>query len=71
MRPDIVINEVGPRDGLQNEPDTVPQAGTIGPIRREIVFEPLPEPGPVVVPPAEPAPPPEPARPAEPVPTPS
>ena len=25
-----------------NEPDPVPQAGTIGPIRREIVFEPLP-----------------------------
>ena len=24
MRPDIVVYEVGPRDGLQNEPDRVP-----------------------------------------------
>jgi len=39
-----------------------PQAGAIGPIRREIVFEPLPEPGPAVSPP----PPAEPAVPAEP-----
>ena len=47
-----------------------PQAGAIGPIRREIVFEPLSEPGPAVLPPAEPAQPPEPA-PTEPVRTPS
>jgi len=53
-----------------NEPDPVPQAGTIGPIRREIVFEPLSEPGPAVLPPAEPAQPLEPA-PTEPVRTPS
>jgi len=26
MRPDVVIYEVGPRDGLQNEPETVPTA---------------------------------------------
>jgi hypothetical protein len=38
-----------------------PRAGEIGPIRREIVFEPLPEPArPVERPPAEPARPPEP-----------
>ena len=57
-----------------DELGTAPQAGAIGPIRREIVFEPLPEP--VRTP--EPAPPdpdrPEPGRPeapVEPVPIPS
>ena len=42
-----------------------PRSGEIGPIRREIVFEPLPEPGhPLEPPPADPARPPEP-EPAE------
>jgi hypothetical protein len=51
----------------RDEPDTtVPQAGAIGPIRREIVFEPLPEPSPSMPAPAEPARPEEPARPADP-----
>jgi hypothetical protein len=45
-----------------------PQAGSIGPIRREIVFEPLPEPA---RPPDRPPPEPEPARPSEPVSVPS
>jgi len=54
-----------------DEPDPRPRAGNIGPIRREIVFEPLPEPSPAVLPPDEPARPEEPARPSEPVPTPS
>ena len=48
-----------------------PQAGAIGPIRREIVFEPLPEPVRIPAPPPEPARPAEPERPVEPVPTPS
>jgi hypothetical protein len=55
----------------QDEPDSVFQAGSIGPIRREIVFEPLPEPEPPGRPPAEPARPEEPVRPAEPVSAPS
>jgi hypothetical protein len=55
----------------RDQPDTAPRAGSIGPIRREIVFEPLPEPGPSLPPPAEPARPEEPVRPAEPVSTPS
>jgi hypothetical protein len=39
-----------------------PRAGDIGPIRREIIFEPLPEPTrPIERPPAEPVRPPEPA----------
>jgi hypothetical protein len=50
---------------------TGPKAGSIGPIRREIVFEPLPEPVPTELPPAEPARPEEPARPSEPVSSPS
>ena len=56
-----------------DELGTAPRAGAIGPIRREIVFEPLPEPGPTVSPPApaEPAHPEEPARPSEPVSVPS
>jgi hypothetical protein len=54
-----------------DEPHTSPRAGSIGPIRREIVFEPLPKPGPVERPPAEPARPEEPARPSEPVSAPS
>ena len=54
-----------------DELDTSPRAGSIGPIRREIVFEPLPEPSPAQSPPAEPARPEEPARPAEPVSAPS
>ena len=31
-RPEVLIYEVGPRDGLQNEPDTVPTAA-----KRELV----------------------------------
>ena len=55
-----------------DELDTRPQAGAIGPIRREIVFEPLPEPARLPEPPPpEPARPDEPARPAEPVTSPS
>jgi len=55
-----------------DELGTVPRAGAIGPIRREIVFEPLPEPGPTVSPPpAEPAAPGAPAEPAAPVSVPS
>ena len=55
-----------------DEPDTRPQAGSIGPIRREIVFEPLPEPvRRPESPPAEPARPDEPAHPAAPTPTPA
>src|SRR4029450_9198235 len=42
--------------------DHGPQAGSIGPIRREIVFEPLPEPA---RPPDRPPPEPQPARPQE------
>jgi hydroxymethylglutaryl-CoA lyase len=34
MRPDVVIYEVGPRDGLQNEPDTVPTAAKAELVRR-------------------------------------
>jgi hypothetical protein len=50
-----------------HEGDTEFRAGSIGPIRREIVFEPLPEPEPSQRPPAEPVRPAEPARPVEPV----
>jgi hypothetical protein len=56
---------------------TAPQAGAIGPIRREIVFEPLPdpvrtpEPAPPEPAPPEPSRPETPVRPAEPVPIPS
>ena len=34
MRPDVVIYEVGPRDGLQNEPDTVATADKAELVRR-------------------------------------
>ena len=54
-----------------DELETSPRAGIIGPIRREIVFEPVPEPGPAELPPAEPVRPDEPARPSEPVSVPS
>ena len=54
-----------------DELDTIPRAGSIGPIRREIVFEPMPEPSPTQSPPAEPARPEEPARPSDPVSVPS
>jgi hypothetical protein len=54
-----------------DELETGPQAGAIGPIRREIVFEPLTEPVRAPEPPPEPARPEEPARPAEPVSVPS
>jgi len=51
-----------------DELGTAPKAGAIGPIRREIVFEPLPEPVRVPEPaPHEPAPPePVPSEPARP-----
>jgi hypothetical protein len=49
-----------------DERDHGPQAGSIGPIRREIVFEPLPEPA---RPPDRRPPEPEPARPEEPAPS--
>ena len=52
-----------------DESDARPQAGNIGPIRREIVFEPLPDPtGPVEPAPAESPLPAEPAQPTEPAP---
>ena len=60
-----------------DELGTAPKAGAIGPIRREIVFEPLPEPPRVPEPaphepaPAEPARPDAPAQPTEPVTVPS
>ena len=64
-----------------DEPNDRPQAGNIGPIRREIVFEPLPELVPPVEAPAEsppaesprvePSRPAEPARPSERAPVPS
>lgn len=34
MRPDVVIYEVGPRDGLQNEPETVPTEAKAELVRR-------------------------------------
>jgi hydroxymethylglutaryl-CoA lyase len=34
LRPDIVIYEVGPRDGLQNEPETVPTVAKADLVRR-------------------------------------
>jgi hydroxymethylglutaryl-CoA lyase len=34
VRPDVVVYEVGPRDGLQNEPDTVPTVAKAELVRR-------------------------------------
>jgi len=52
--------------------DRGPRAGSIGPIRREIVFEPLPDPvRQPERPPPEPARPEEPTHPSEPVSVPS
>jgi hypothetical protein len=63
-----------------DDPNARPQGGNIGPIRREIVFEPLPDPADPGAPaaPAEPtesppteSPPAEPVRRSEPAPVPS